>query len=325
LLQLSFFDVTPEEFRQPNRQLAVEMWAGNRQQYELEKPYRRKDGVLIWVRLHASLIPGSAGAPRLALALCEDITERKRAEEALREAESRLADVTRLTTMGAMAASIAHEVNQPLSAIVTNGSACLRMLSAASPDLSELREAVEDIIRDGKRASEVIAGVRALFRKQQAQRARLAINQIVQEALELTRGAAERNGVSLHSSLSDALPPVLGDPVQLQQVVLNLVANGIDAMSSISGRPRELRVTSGRQGANGILVSVRDSGVGFDQSHSDRLFDAFYTTKPSGIGMGLAISRSIIEAHGGQLWGGPNEGPGATFQFSLPAEVNDRL
>jgi PAS domain S-box-containing protein len=324
LLQLSFFDITPEEFRQPNRSLAVEMWAGNRRQYELEKPYRRKDGVLIWVRLHASLVPGSGGAPRLALALCEDITERKRAEEALREAESRLADVTRLTTMGALAASIAHEVNQPLAAIVTNGAACLRMLSVASPDLNEVCEAVEDIIRDGKRASEVIAGVRALFRKQQAQRTLLAVNPIIQEALVLTGGTAERHGVSLHSSLADALPLVLGDPVQLQQVVLNLVANGIDAMSSITGRARELGVTSGRQGANGVLVSVRDSGIGFDRTHSDRLFDAFYTTKPGGIGMGLAISRSIIEAHGGQLWGSPNEGPGATFQFSLPAALRDR-
>ena len=322
LRHLSFFDITPEEFRQPNRELAIEMWTGHRQQYELEKPYRRKDGALIWVRLHASLVPGSDHVPRMGLALCEDITERKRAEEALREAAAKLTEVTRLTTMGELAASIAHEVNQPLAAITTNGSACLRMLSGERPDLNEVREAVADIIQDGKRASDVIVGIRALFRKQPAQRTALAINNIIEQALVLTRGTMERHGVLLQAELADNLPPVPGDRVQQQQVILNLFANAIEAVSAITGRPRKLRVASERQSAKTVLVTVTDSGVGFNPKHLDRLFDAFYTTKSSGIGMGLSISRSIVEAHGGQLRALLNEGPGATFQFTLPAEAN---
>jgi PAS domain S-box-containing protein len=321
LQQLSFFDLTPEEFRQPNRELATDMWAGNRQRYELEKPYRRKDGVVIWVRLHASLVPGSGNVPRMGLALCEDITERKRAEEALRDAEAKLMEATRVTTMGELAASIAHEVSQPLAAIMTNGAACLRILSAERPDLNEVREAVADIIRDGKRASEVVVGLRALFRKQQAQKAPLDINEVIGQALVLTRGAIVRHAVVLDAQLADGLPPVLGDRVQLHQVVLNLFANAVEAMDSVTGRPRELRVASERQGVKAVLVTVSDSGVGFDPKHLDRLFDAFYTTKPSGIGMGLSISRSIVEAHGGQLRAVLKEGPGATFQFSLPVEV----
>ena len=323
LRQLSFFDITPEAFREPNRSLLSEMWTGTRQQYDLEKPYQRKDGSLIWVRLHASLIPGSGSEPRLALALCEDITERKRAEEALHETEARLAEVTRLTTMGELAASIAHEVNQPLAAIVNNGAACLRMLSTESPDLNEVREAVTDIIRDGERASEVIAGVRALFKKQQAQKTPVAINDVIKEALVFTRGTVERHGILLHADLGVGLPPVPGDRVQLQQVILNLIANGIEAMSSVTGRAREMWVASRLDGAKRLFVSVRDSGVGLDPERAERLFEAFYTTKPGGIGMGLSISRSIIEAHGGQLWAVPNEGPGATFQFSLPVGVGD--
>jgi PAS domain S-box-containing protein len=321
---LSFLDVTKEDDRESNWALATELLEGKRERYQVEKQYRRKDGSLLWVRNNVSLVPGTESIPRFLLVLSEDITKRKRAEEALREAEAELAHVTRLTTMGELAASIAHEVNQPLAAIVTNGSACLRMLSGESPDLNEVREAVADMIRDGKRASEVIARIRALFKKQQAQKAPLAINEVIEEALVLTRSAVERNGVLLRPDLGDDLPPILGDRVQLQQVVLNLIVNAIEAMSSVTDRPRQLRVVSHREGANKVLVAVRDSGSGLDPANIDRFFDAFYTTKPGGIGMGLSISRSIIEAHGGRLWAVPNEGPGATFQFALPVGARNR-
>jgi signal transduction histidine kinase len=219
--------------------------------------------------------------------------------------------------MGELAASIAHEVNQPLSAIVNNGSACLRWLNGAAPDLDEAREAARRIIRDGNRAGEVIARIRALLRKTDAQKARLDINQTIREVIKLTRNEAARKGVTLRMDLAADLPPVLGDRVQLQQVILNLVMNGVEAMASASGGPRELLIRSRPCESDKALVAVQDSGVGLDGQDLEKLFDAFYTTKPRGMGMGLAISRSIVEDHGGRLWAMPNDGPGATFQFTL--------
>ena len=247
--------------------------------------------------------------------------ENMQSHQALRESEAKLAHVARVTTMGELAASIAHEINQPLAAIVTNGDACLRILSGKNLDLNEVREAVADIIRDGKRASEVIARIRALFKKQRAEKVPLAINEVIEEALTLTRSAAEGAGVLIQADLGSDLPPIWGDRVQLQQVLLNLIVNAIEAMSAVTDRPRRLRLASYQGGADKVLVAVRDSGSGLDPANLDRLFDAFYTTKPGGIGMGLSISRSIVEAHGGQLRGVPNEGPGATFEFSLPVEA----
>jgi len=252
-----------------------------------------------------------------------DITEQRRAEEALHKAQAELAHVTRVTTMGELAASIAHEVNQPLAAVVTNGNACLRWLAGTTPNLNEAREAVWRIIRDGNRASDVITRIRALVRKTDTEKARLDINQIVQEVVFLTQNEAVRKGVTLQMELAADVPSVLGDRVQLQQVILNLVMNGVEAMASVADRPRELCIRARRHESDQVLVAVQDSGIGIDSQDLEKIFDAFYTTKPQGMGMGLAISRSIVENHGGRLWAIPNDGPGATFQFTLEVGIEE--
>jgi PAS domain S-box-containing protein len=246
-----------------------------------------------------------------------DLTERKLAEDALRKSQAELAHVTRVMTLGELTASIAHEVNQPLAAILANASACLRWLMGDSPNLEEARETARRIIRDGKRASEVINGIRALVRKTDSEKAPLDINQAVQEVINLTEHEAVQKGVTLRTELTGALPFVLGDRVQLQQVILNLIMNGVEAMSSVTDRPRELLVCSRQYESDQVLVAVQDSGVGIDRQNLEKIFDTFYTTKPQGMGMGLAISRSIVENHGGRLWAVPNDGPGTTFQFTL--------
>ena len=249
-----------------------------------------------------------------------DITERKRAEEELHTAREELARVARVTTMGEFAASIAHEVNQPLAAVVTNANAGLRWLAAASPNLDEAREVLGRIIRDGNRASDVIARIRALTRKTTTEKVPLDINDAIEDVIAIARGEMRRNGVTLRMELALDLPPVLGDRVQLQQVMLNLVMNGIEATNSIGDRPRELVVATQRGRADGLHVTVRDSGIGLEPRNAQRIFDAFYTTKREGMGMGmgLSISRTIIEAHQGRLWATSNDGPGATFHFTLP-------
>ena len=246
-----------------------------------------------------------------------DVTERKRAEEALHEAQADLARVTRVMTMGELTASIAHEINQPLAAVMTNANACLRWLAGPMPNLDEAREAVTRINRDGKRASDVIDRIRALVKKSTTEKARVDLNEAIQEVVGLVQSEIQKNGVTLRMELATDLPQILGNRVQLQQVILNLVMNGIEAMSEITDRSRDLLIRSGKYESDKLLVAVQDSGVGIDWQNLEKLFDAFYTTKSQGMGMGLAISRSIVESHGGRLWALPNEGPGATFQFTL--------
>jgi len=250
--------------------------------------------------------------------------ERKRAEEELHKAQSELAHVTRVMTMGELAASIAHEVNQPLAAIVANGSACLRWLMGDSPDLGEARESAQRIIRDGKRASDVISRIRGLVRKTALEKTPLDINQAVREVINLTQSEAVGKGVALRTELASELPFVPGDRVQLQQVILNLVMNGIEAMNTVTDRPREMLIRSSHYESDKVLVAVQDSGIGIDSQNLEKIFDTFYTTKSQGMGMGLAISRSIVENHGGRLWATANEGRGATFQFTL-ATGGERL
>jgi PAS domain S-box-containing protein len=253
-----------------------------------------------------------------------DITERKLAEKALREKEvslhetqAELAHVSRLTTMGELAASIAHEVNQPLVGVVTNASAGLRFLAGDSPDLVETREALRAIIRDGNRAADVVSRVRGLFKKAWPTKERLNINEAIEEVVILTQGEARRNKVALRTELVAHLPAVMADRVQIQQVVMNLILNGIEAMRAVENRQRELVVRTQRGEGDQVRVAVQDSGVGLDPLNAERIFDAFHTTKPGGMGMGLSISRSIVESHGGRLWATANVGPGATFQFTL--------
>jgi predicted ATPase/signal transduction histidine kinase len=244
--------------------------------------------------------------------------ELRRSEASLREAQSELARVTRLTTMGEMAASIAHEVNQPLAGIVTNANASLRWLAGDSPNLAEAREAIRRIIRDGDRAGDVTKRIRALFTKTRAAKERLNMNEAIGEVVVLAGSEMRKNRVTLQMELAADLPPVIGDRVQLQQVVLNLILNGIEAMGTIQDRPRELVIRTQRgEGDDEVCVAVQDSGIGLDPESRERVFDAFHSTKPDGLGMGLSISRSIVEGHGGRLWAESNDGPGATFQFTL--------
>ncbi len=254
---------------------------------------------------------------RLMSRVRKSIEDQRRAEEALRRAQAEMAHVTRVMTMGELAASIAHEVNQPLSAIVNSGSACVRWLAGDSPNLDEAREAAQDVVREGNRAGEVITRIRAFLRKTETEKAPIDINQTIRDVVILMRNEAEGKGVVLQMELAANLPTVMGDRVQLQQVILNLVMNGIEAMPSVTEEPRELRIWSREHESDKVLIAVQDSGVGIDRKNLEQMFDAFYTTKEQGMGMGLAISRSIVEDHGGQLWVQPNDGSGATFQFTL--------
>jgi predicted ATPase/signal transduction histidine kinase len=244
--------------------------------------------------------------------------ELRRSEASLREAQGELAQVTRLTTMGEMAASIAHEINQPLTGIVTNASASLRWLAGDSPNIAEAREAIRRIVRDGSRAGVVTQRIRALFQKTRALQEQLDINEAIGEIVALMEGEIRRNRVVLQMELAADLPPIMGDRVQLQQVVVNLILNGIEAMSAVQDRPRKLAIrTQHVEGSDEVSVAVQDSGIGLEPESEERIFDAFHTTKPGGSGLGLSISRSIVQEHGGRLWAESNDGPGATFQFTL--------
>jgi C4-dicarboxylate-specific signal transduction histidine kinase len=251
----------------------------------------------------------------------ERTSELMKASEALREAQAELARVTRLTAMGELSASIAHELRQPLAGAVTNSDACLAWLSSQPPNLDEARAAADRTIEAATRASDIIRQIQALFKKAAPVRLRVNINEVIEETLGLIRSELLGNNVSLQTELGPQLPPVLGDRVQLQQVVLNLVKNGIEAMSGVQDRALQLRIRSARHEPNQIVVDVADSGAGIDPQVIGKIFEPFYTTKLQGTGMGLAISRSIIEAHGGRLWAEPNTPRGATFQCTLPADI----
>ena len=258
---------------------------------------------------------------RLALAtICRDITERKRTQEFLQQAQADLARVNRVMAVGEMAASIAHEVNQPLTGIVAHAGTGLRWLAASPPDLEEARHALEFILRDGQRAAGIIVRIRALVEKVPPRRERLDINAAILEVIALSNPELQRNQVELRNRLASGLRPVPADRIQLQQVILNLIVNASEAMSEAGNFPRELVVASGASGANEVFIEVRDSGPGFGVADPLRIFDSFYTTKSEGMGMGLSISRSIVEAHGGRLWASPNQPHGAVFRFTLPVE-----
>lgn len=289
-----------------------------------ETLHRRRDGTVFPVEVRGRGF--DQGGRRLLLALVRDITERKRAEDALREkdnalqmARTELARVSRLTTLGELTTSIAHEVSQPLGAMVASAGACARWLTAEPPDIAEARSTVEHIIADGKRAREVIARIRALTKRQAPRRDWLDVNHKISEVLALAEHELRSQDIVLRTDLQSNLPRVAGDRVQLQQVLLNLIMNALEAMSDVHDRPRELTIVSRQDGPDAVLVEVHDSGIGLDPQGAEKVFDAFFTTKSEGIGIGLSISRSIIEAHGGRLWVAPKKGPhGAVFRFSLP-------
>jgi C4-dicarboxylate-specific signal transduction histidine kinase len=244
--------------------------------------------------------------------------EWKQAQEELRNTQAEIAHLTRVMTMGELTASIAHEVNQPLAGIITNASTCLRMLAADPPNIEGAQETARRTIRDGNRASDVVTRLRALFSKKEPAAEPVDLNEATQEVVALTSSQLERGTVSLRLELADDLPLVSGDRVQLQQVILNLIRNASDAMSAVEDRPRQLLIRTGRDDGDGVRVTVKDTGAGVDPQAANRLFEPFYTTKSGGMGIGLSVSRSIVESHRGRLWAASNDGPGATFAFSVP-------
>ncbi len=320
LRNLTPLDITHEEDRTALQKHVDQIVTGPQRSYRIEKRYRRKDGEIVWADINSFVVRATDSTPAFLAVMAVDITDRKRAEEALQQAQADLARLNRVMLLGEMTASIAHEVNQPIAAVITNANAGLRWLGAQQPDLDEVREALGRIVRDGARAGEVIGGIRALVKKVPPRREPLDINRAIREVIALTQTETQRNAVRLQSRLADDLPLVSADQVQLQQVIINLIVNAIEAMAGAGGGPRELTIVSGIGDANNASVEVQDTGPGVDPEQLDRLFQSFYTTKPDGIGMGLAISRSIAEAHGGRLSAAPNHPRGAVFRLTLPIE-----
>jgi PAS domain S-box-containing protein len=293
-----------------------------------EKEYVRKDGSHVPVLVGGAMFEESRHGVGFAL----DLTELKRAEAEARENERRyrealmeLAHANRVTTMGHLAASIAHEVNQPITATITNAEAGLSWLGAQPPNLEQVRQMLDCIVSDGLRAGDVIGRIRDLVKKAPQQRVALDVNAVVLEVIALTRVEATKNGVMVRTHLADGLPLIHADRIQLQQVILNLIINAVEAMSGMGDGKRELTISTGRNATNSVVVSVRDSGPGLDPKTKDHLFDTFFTTKSKGMGMGLAICHSIIERHGGRMWAGANEPRGANFQFTLPLEPDETV
>jgi two-component system sensor kinase FixL len=311
-----FYQLMKTVFPAPLEDIKAELIRTGR--WEGDVLHTRRDGTRITVSSRWSLQRDERGRPVAIMGTSNDITERNRAQEALQRAQAELAHVARVVTLGELAASIAHEVKQPLAGIVTNGSACLRWLARLPPDLDEVRRSVESMIGDAMRANEVVSGLRALSRKTDPVRALLDLDEVVGEVVPLLRRELLDNGITLRLELARALPRVLGDRVQLKQVIMNLVINAMQAMAAVDYRARELLIRSRSDGAGQVLLEIQDSGVGIDDESMHRLFNAFFTTKPDGMGMGLSICRSIIESHGGRIWASRNAGPGATFHFSLP-------
>jgi PAS domain S-box-containing protein len=322
---MGWAQLTPAEWASADQDALAQVSAtGSCRPYE--KEYFRKDGSRVPILIAGALFEWKRDE---GVAFVIDMTDRKQAEEKLRaseqsllDAQMELAHVNRVTTTGQLTASIAHEVNQPLAAVIANAEACLRWLDSGTPDLDRARRSARWIIDDGNRASEVIRRVRALAKKTEIEKAPLDVNDVVRETIALVQRELTSHQASLRTEFAPTLPTILGDRVQLQQVIINLVMNAIEAMQSIADRPRELVIRSRKDETRHVLISVTDCGVGISSENADRLFNVFFTTKSSGMGMGLAICRSIIEAHGGRLWATANLPNGATFQFTLPVNAD---
>jgi PAS domain S-box-containing protein len=315
--------IHPEDRQRVGAAVAEALSGGKR--YDLEYRVVRPNGQVRIVHSQGKVMRDESGRPRRMFGIIQDVTERKRAEADLRESERRyreaqmaLAHANRVTTMGQMTASIAHEVNQPIAAAVINAHAALRWLGGHPPDLEEVRQSLNAIIKDGNRASDVIGRIRALVKKESPRNDQLDINEAILEVTEVTRSELLRSDVSLRTELAKGLPLIRGDRIQLQQVVLNLIMNAVEAMNDASKGARDLLISTAED--NGVLVAVRDSGPGLNPESLERLFDPFHTTKPGGMGIGLSICRSIVEAHGGRIWATANVPQGASFHFSIPAQ-----
>ncbi len=323
LLGLTPVDVTAEEDLDVTRTRLAELQQGERHHYEAVKQYRRKDGTILWGHVYASAVRDVESGAKMIIGTLIDITTTRHAQDALRATQSKLAHITRLTTMHEVTAAIAHEVNQPLAAIVANGNAAIRWLRKTPPEVAEAVATVNQIVSDGHRASEVVASIRGLFKKDQHANVLLDVNAVIREVLELLQGDLSSKRVSVRTKLNRNLPQILGDHGQLQQVVLNLVMNAVEAVSDNPGGSRVLNVSSKRSQSEEVIIAVEDSGPGIDAKDFDRVFDAFFTTKSQGMGMGLAICRSIVEAHGGRLWASARRPHGSIFYLTLPSVAAD--
>jgi C4-dicarboxylate-specific signal transduction histidine kinase len=295
----------------------------DRKDWELEHRLLMPDGSVKSVRVVVRAVRDESGRVVEFVGAIMDVSAAKQAEQELRQAQTELAHISRVTTLGELTASITHEVNQPVAAVVANAAAGLGWLEAEPPNLDGVRATLDSIIEDAQRAGDIMHRIRALAKKAPLRMARFDVNDAVLDVIAVTRSELVRHGVSLQTQLATGLPLIEGDRIQLQQVILNLILNAVEAMSGIDNGARELRISTGREGPIAVLVTVRDSGPGLDPQSVDRLFEAFYTTKPGGLGMGLAICRSIIQAHGGRLWAIANEPRGAVFQFTLPLERDE--
>ena len=320
LRQFSPLDITHENDLPASERVLAEIEAGIRQSAEMEKRFRHKNGTAVWAMVSTFCVPEAGENPAFYPAIIVDITERRQAEQALRELELELARISRLTTMGEFAASIAHELRQPLSAAVTNGTTCQHWLSEQTLDLSRARRAAQRMIAAAQRASEVMDRIRALMNKMPPQSGALAVNDLMHETLAVIESELRSRQIAVATDLAEPSPTVIGDRVQLQQVVLNLIMNAVEAMSLLADRPRILRIRSRRDGRDSVIVGVEDSGTGLDPAIAERIFDPFFTTKAGGMGMGLSICRSIIDGHGGRLWASSAPSHGTLVQFTLLTE-----
>jgi len=287
--------------------------------FDVEHRLAMPDGSVKHVHVVAHAQKGASGKLEYVGAMM-DVTERKRAEEALRQTQTDLEHVSRVTTMGQLTASLAHEVNQPIAAAITNANACMRWLAAVKPNVEEARAAATRIVKDGTRAAEIISRIRLLFKKGTAERKLLDINEAIREMVVMLRGEATRYNIFVRTELALDLPDVMGDRVQLQQVLMNLIMNGIEAMKDVEGL-RELVIESQRAENEQVLLRINDTGIGLPPQQAEQIFNAFFTTKAQGTGMGLAISRSIVESHGGRIWAAGNPPRGASFYLSLPTKA----
>jgi PAS domain S-box-containing protein len=318
LRQLTPLDITVEEERGTAQMRLADLQQGKVDHYEVVKQYRRKDGKVLWA--HGSVAQVAESRPKMFIGTMVDITESKRAQDAVEATRAELARAARMNRFGAMTASIAHEINQPLTAIAANTSAALRWLAHTTPNLDEARAALENAGRETHRAADVVEGIRAMFKNNSQNRVLLDINQLVREVLVLVQSELFKRRISLDTELTENILQVMADRVQLQQVIMNLVTNAMDAMEPIVDRQKLLRVESAIKDGDIVVVAIEDSGTGIDADKVDRLFDTFFTTKPNGMGMGLSICRSIIEAHNGRLGVSAGAQYGSVFRFELPTK-----
>lgn len=317
LKKLTPLDITPAGEREINRKLFSELQQGKRQHFELIKRLQRKDGKLIWIQLYVFGIPDRAAIGQHTFGMVFNITEKMEAQDALQAAQAELARSAYVSRMGAMTASIAHEMNQPLTAVVGASSAGLRWLERTPPVIDRARECFEQIVRAGQRAADVLESVRAMFKSKNLVNIPIDLNLLIDEVLILVQGAIQRHDIAVRTELDRAIMPVTGNRVQLQQVLFNLVTNAIEAMESVADRTMLVRSECENRGQ--VRITIEDSGTGIELQHVDKIFDSFFTTKVDGMGIGLSICRSIIESHGGRLWASPGRSRGAIFQFALPA------